>query len=178
MSHGWRMRQRVVTMTHMGIQRTRLNRVDNDPSARRPKPRSAVVRFMEKVEIQPRGCWLWLGHRKESGYGHFSYGKTTIAHRAAYILLVGPIAEGLQIDHLCRNPSCVNPDHLEPVTPSENQLRASKGWESCDRLHPHTPTRIGQRGDGRAFCRECQRLRERQRRADFAARMAARKTER
>lgn len=88
--------------------------------------------FWAKVE-KGDGCWEWRGHvdtRPRYGYGAFSWtdtiskrGRTTGPHRLAYSLLVGNIPEGLQIDHLCRNRTCVNPSHLEPVTPKVNTLR-------------------------------------------------------
>ena len=69
-------------------------------------------------------CWLWTGGKSLEGYGHFSVNNRTVgAHRFAYEQFHGPIPAGLQLDHLCRNPSCVKPDHLEPVTPAENQRR-------------------------------------------------------
>lgn len=71
------------------------------------------------------GCWFWLG-AIASGYGHVRYqGRDQGAHRVFYELLRGPIPEGLTIDHLCRQPSCVNPDHLEPVTMRENVIRGT-----------------------------------------------------
>lgn len=73
------------------------------------------------------GCWLWLGVKRKHGYGaKFLNGKLVQAHRYIYELHRGPIPDGLFLDHLCRNPSCVNPDHLEPVTNAEN-LRRGKG---------------------------------------------------
>jgi hypothetical protein len=67
-------------------------------------------------------CWLWTGViYKRTGYG--SVGRRGSAHRLAYILVVGPIPNGMHLDHLCRVRHCVNPDHLEPVTPRENLLR-------------------------------------------------------
>lgn len=83
-------------------------------------------RFWSKVE-KSSGCWAWTGHKNRNGYGWTlgPKGKGESAHRIAYELLVGPIPEGLQIDHLCRNRACVNPDHLEPVTQRVNWQRGN-----------------------------------------------------
>jgi HNH endonuclease len=90
-------------------------------------------------------CWLWTGPRLPNGYGStVSYqGKFQNPHRIAWRLLVGPIPSGLTLDHLCRNPPCVNPDHLEPVTPRENTLRGygpgarNAVKTECPRGHPY-----------------------------------------
>lgn len=80
-------------------------------------------RFWPKVDASG-DCWLWTASRFPDGYGSFSVnGRARGAHRVAYELLVGPIPSGLTLDHLCRNPSCVNPTHLEPVTDRENVRR-------------------------------------------------------
>lgn len=72
------------------------------------------------------GCWPWDSPNPSHGYGQMRVGARRImAHRAAYELLVGPIPDGLELDHLCRNRACVNPTHLEPVTCSENLRRAA-----------------------------------------------------
>lgn len=73
-------------------------------------------------------CWEWTASVGNNGYGHFfpAAGTMDLAHRMAYMLVKGDIPEGLQIDHLCRNKRCVNPDHLEPVTPRENTQRYLK----------------------------------------------------
>jgi hypothetical protein len=69
-------------------------------------------------------CWLWTGRQSESGYGVFKFhGRPHRAHRVAYLLNVGPIPADLELDHLCRVPLCVNPNHLEPVTGEENRRR-------------------------------------------------------
>ncbi len=94
----------------------------------RPSTQAEVeARFWAKVagRSDPVDCWEWLASRGESGYGRLRFnGKEVKAHRYAYELLVGPIPEGLDLDHLCRNRGCVNPRHLEPVTRSVNLRRS------------------------------------------------------
>lgn len=76
------------------------------------------------VRLVETGCWIWLGELNRNGYGRVCVkGKRPVAHRHVYETLVGPIPEGLLLDHLCRVRCCVNPSHLEPVTPKENTLR-------------------------------------------------------
>ena len=76
--------------------------------------------FWSKVEFT-NSCWLWQAAVNDEGYGRF--GPSEYAHRWAYEFCVGPLPDGLQIDHLCRVRNCVNPDHLEPVTGRTNILR-------------------------------------------------------
>lgn len=83
-------------------------------------------RFMQFVIPEPNsGCWLWEGNASKEGYGrfHLPNGKQGWAHRISYELFKGLIPKGLHLDHLCRNPYCVNPDHLEAVTQTENCMR-------------------------------------------------------
>lgn len=69
-------------------------------------------------------CWPWVGRQNRNGYGRvYLKGQEPVAHRAVYECLVGPIPEGLVLDHLCRRRNCVAPLHLEPVTIQENTLR-------------------------------------------------------
>jgi len=83
--------------------------------------RKSAVRYI----VLPNGCWEWQGALAPNGYGHIRRdGQLLTAHRVYWIEANGPVAEGLDIDHLCRNRRCVNPEHLEPVTRSENMLRA------------------------------------------------------
>ena len=75
------------------------------------------------------GCWVWLGCVQANGYARMTIGgRTQYAHRVSYEAFVGPIPEGLFLDHLCRNTRCVNPAHLEPVTNRENNMRGVHPW--------------------------------------------------
>lgn len=123
--------------------------------------RSAQPEYVVDVET---GCWNWARHRDQNGYGRTG---RALAHRAMYMRLVGPIPDGLQLDHLCRNPACVNPDHLEPVTNAENSRRGNMTrltWEDVREIRestePHTvvaarygvhPVHIGQIRAGKAW---------------------------
>lgn len=119
-------------------------------------------------------CWLWTGHCWQNGYGAIANQKRDhLAHRVGYELLVGPIPEGLQLDHLCRNRRCVNPAHLEPVTNQENRRRYTVLITHCPKGHPYDETntyvRLGKR-NCRICCQASTRLRKQRVRA---ARMAA-----
>lgn len=116
-------------------------------------------KFIERVPFS--GCWLWTGALKEraGGYGSFQLAKrkSVTAHRFAYRRLVGEVPAGLELDHLCRIPCCVNPAHLEPVTHRVNVLRGEGiAAEHARKTHckeSHPLESIG----SRRFCRECAR---------------------
>lgn len=127
---------------------------------------TAEERFWAKVDKDgPNGCWLYLGALQGKGYGLISVvAKDVKAHRFAYESVVGPIPDGLSLDHLCRNPQCVNPAHLEPVTHLENVrrgdvlkltpcpfcgLKANRGnlTRHMRSKHPSRPLQVAPEGD-------------------------------
>jgi hypothetical protein len=138
-------------------------------------------RLSTLVDKDPHtGCWLWVGTVATNGYGVLSiHDRQFKAHRVSYQLNVGPIPDGLEIDHLCRVRNCVNPDHLEPVTGRVNKLRGYSphgiNWRksACDHGHEFIPenTRIERRGEKETrICRACFARRMRTYRAKAAAR--------
>lgn len=106
------------------------------------------------------GCWLWTGALQSAGYGHFKNGDHyKLAHRASYEEHRGAIPFGMVLDHLCRTPSCCNPDHLEAVTQAENLRRYTRTITKCRHGHELTPENIYRRPDkGTRGCRTCRRL--------------------
>ena len=102
-----------------------------------------LLRFWSRsMERNEQGCYLWTGRMSWNGYGHFyAWGRMQVAHRVIWIHERGPIPEGMQLDHTCQNRNCVNPDHLEIVTPKENTRRAMQN-------------RLGRRPDGRYYTKE------------------------
>lgn len=136
-----------------------------------------VERFWAKVDKGGEGgCWLWTG-ATSVGYGRFNLDdRLGMAHRISYELLIGPIPDGLHLDHLCRVTTCVNPAHLEPVTCRENIVRgvgpsaANAVKTHCIHGHEFTPENTHVRSRGARECRTC--MRERDRRRDERLRSA------
>lgn len=122
-----------------GLCQTHLARRNRHGSTDLPERPTVLERFWAKVNKDgpsapiswdgaplPGMCWLWEGAADAIGYGKFNPGARLIgAHRYSYQSMVGAIPAGLYLDHLCRNPRCVNPDHLEPVTHAENVRRGA-----------------------------------------------------
>lgn len=129
-----------------------------------PRP-SLADRFWQKVTRSGDDeCWTWTGAiNSVHGYGRMGLGGRAqgngYAHRVSYELNVGPIPDGLTIDHLCVNPRCVNPRHLEAVTQEENSRRAKRRWTHCIRGHEFTDENTYWRAEGRRACRACARTR-------------------
>ena len=121
-------------------------------------------RFKKRITVDPdTGCWNWEKVANYGGYGVSSlHGVRTVAHRAVWQFLRGDIPEGMDLDHLCRNRQCVNPDHLEPVTRSENLTR---GFEArgCINGHPYDPAEFSivhhSSGKTQRRCKICHRAR-------------------
>lgn len=121
---------------------------------------SSLDRFFSKIN-KTESCWEWTGSlTKSGGYAQFSYmGKPVRGHRWIYEQMIGQIPEGMQLDHLCRNRKCVNPQHLEPVTLSENVKRGLAGKENnpqskkthCPKGHSYS----GTNKYGKRICRTC-----------------------
>ena len=112
-------------------------------------------RFWAKVD-KTGDCWLWTAYVNYGGYGMFAVaGRPVRAHRWAWESLVGPIPDGLTIDHLCKVRRCVNPAHLEPVTLSEN-VRRGLTRDSCRKGHPFEDWNIQMKA-GRRRCKTCNR---------------------
>ena len=96
-------------------------------------------RFIAKIRVDPQtGCWVWTGARWLD-YGRIKVnGRSALTHRVVYALLEGAIPDGLTLDHLCRNPPCVNPAHLEPVDHATNVRRGDSGIATSIRLSSRT----------------------------------------
>lgn len=131
--------------------------------------------FVAKTRLTAAGCWEWGGRRTSKGYGALKVERReTRAHRLAFEMFVGPIPDGLEIDHLCRNRACVNPDHLEAVDHHTNLLRGDTLAHrhaiavSCPFGHPYDEenTVIVRRADPsrpvERRCRACKRRRDRE----------------
>lgn len=134
-----------------------------------------LVRFWRMVKLADNGCWLWQGYKENHGYGIFYPGPndgrhTVKAHRWSYAIFIGLIPDNMEIDHLCSNPSCVNPNHLEVVSHKTNVkrgkagaaiVRRQRGKTHCPQGHPYSSENTYTSPQGYRQCRQCHRERDR-----------------
>jgi hypothetical protein len=119
--------------------------------------RDVAAKMLARISVSESGCWLWRGYVKPNGYGDWcASGRfgTGYTHRIAHIVWKGPIALGLEIDHLCRVKACCNPEHLEAVDHQTNMMRTRQA--ECSRGHPATAENLYIRPDtGVRDCHPC-----------------------
>lgn len=139
-------------------------------------PRSVILRLLRHAQFDNTAeCWVWQKGKSRDGYARIQVGrKSRDAYRVAYEAFVGPVPEGLELDHLCRNRACINPAHLEPVTRRVNVLRGvsivavNARKTHCASDHPLSGDNLYIRPDGGRACRRCN--------ADAVARLKLRRT--
>lgn len=126
-----------------------------------PRTKESILARVEQLPDSP-GCWLWTGSLAN---GYPLIGRREYAHRLAYSLWVKPVPHGLTLDHLCRTPSCVRPDHLEPVSLRENIRRGGNAAKTaCKRGHPFDDAntyRSPRQTKPHRQCKACHRERQR-----------------
>lgn len=126
-------------------------------------------RFWSNV-TEDGACWVWTGTITSAGYGQitFCFGGSKanyLAHRVSYTLMADEIPDGLELDHLCHNTRCVNPEHLDPVTHAVNLSRSRAAIRAtCKHGHTRTPENTYRNKLGHQKCRECARTRDAARR--------------
>ena len=132
-------------------------------------PRGLIGQLARKANVNLEECWPWAGYVRPTGYGDvWADGRRDSAHRWVYETLVGPIPVGLDLDHVCRSRSCVNPAHLEPVTRSDNLRRSPRSNRTaCPKGHNFSVENTYVRPSGYyRYCRTCHRQKEAKRRRE------------
>jgi len=139
-----------------------------------------MLRILARLAEDERGCWVWPGAKSGGGYGVAWYaGAQQSVHRVVYALYCGPVPEGLDLDHLCRNRACANPAHLEAVTRAVN-LQRGTGPEvtrvrhaavtACPQGHPYDEgNTIMKKHSGKRACRACENARRRRKYSEKTA---------
>lgn len=138
---------------------------DQNISIYHSKEQVDLIRFIRKIRVNPdriyngSPCWEWQGSLDRAGYSKTRLAGHRQGHRASHELFIGPIPDGYQVDHLCRNRGCVSPLHIESVTRQENMARAKAFKTHCARGHEYneTNTLLVKRRDGGESrkCRAC-----------------------
>jgi hypothetical protein len=128
--------------------------------ARERRYRTPEESFDARIHRDESGCWLWTGYIDPKGYGVIGVGgrKLSKVHRYSYERFIGPVPDGLQLDHLCRVRHCANPAHLEPVTNRENVIRGNAARPDrthCNRGHEFNEENTYINPKGRRECRVC-----------------------
>lgn len=135
---------------------------------------SDLLRFTRKV-TKEGSCWMWSGSVSAKGYGRFHYERRNdYAHRVAFEHYCGPIPQDTELDHLCRNRACVNPEHLEAVAHKLNVLRGTSAKRRatdthCNYGHPLEGENLYVRPTGTRVCRTCVKRHAQTRREKVAA---------
>lgn len=166
------------TLTH------RLDITERGLAMQATRTESAEDYIRARIKITDSGCWEWTRARSPLGYGQSNVARgSSLAHRLAYLTFVGPIPDGLQLDHLCVNPPCCNPAHLEAVTSAENNRRSSgisainARKTHCADGHELAGDNLVPRSDGARVCRTCKTAAKRRSRARRTALRLARANE-
>lgn len=137
---------------------------------------NTIAGIVAALTTEENGCRFWPGAKQKRGYGTVGYqGKRWLVHKLLYEHFIGLVPEGMELDHLCRNPPCAELTHLEPVTHRENMLRGvsfgavNARKTACPFGHPYAGDNLHRGSDGYRECRTCHRDKERERRRTLAA---------